>query len=61
MREERICGRCRKPAVGMAMINGQWYCHPDNPFQPDCYSLTSWDLSRWTGSLPQRFVMGGEA
>ena len=34
-----LCGHKKMAGCGMATVNGQYLCHPDNIDHPDCYKL----------------------
>lgn len=46
------CKRCGKnPAEGFASIGDDWYCHPDDESEPDCYTLTLHEMSNADSTL----------
>lgn len=37
-----LCGLCKRPATGLAGINGIRYCHGDEDATPTCYEVVGW-------------------
>ena len=45
------CALCRKPATGLASINGERYCHGDHDAEPTCYMRALMSSSWLVGAV----------